>query len=418
METRLADFVRGTAEGLEAEAILRKCVHCGFCNATCPTYQILGDELDGPRGRIYLMKMLLEGSKATHKTQQHLDRCLTCRNCETTCPSGVQYGRLLDVVRPIADKRAGRGLFDHLQRFILAAVIPRRRLFAFLLRIGRRLRPVLPRTWASKIPPMMEHTLAPPAARRSPHRRRMLALTGCVQPALAPEVNIAAARVLDRLGMELVEAPGAGCCGALRFHLGRHRAALRDMRRNIDAWWPYIKQGVEAIVITASGCGVSVKEYGHWLRHDQRYAARAARISQLTRDVGEVVAQERVALRELLKRLPLPEMKVAYQAPCTLQHGQKLPGLVETLLAECGFQLTEVGDAHRCCGSAATYSLLQPALSQTLRDNKLAALTAGGPERILTANIGCQLHLQSGTPLRVQHWIELLDQLLSGRAAV
>jgi glycolate oxidase iron-sulfur subunit len=413
METRLADFVRGTPEGVEAEAILRKCVHCGFCNATCPTYQVLGDELDGPRGRIYLMKMLLEGGKATRKTQQHLDRCLTCRNCETTCPSVVQYGRLLDVVRPIANKRAGRGLFEHLQRFVLATVIPRRWLFAVALGIGRQLRPVLPRTWASKIPPLMERTLLLPATRRTPHRRRMLVLAGCVQPTLAPDINSAATRVLDRLGIRLVEAPKAGCCGALRFHLGKHRAALGDMRRNIDAWWPHIEQGAEAIVITASGCGVSVKEYGHWLRNDPRYAAKAARISALTRDIGEALQQERTALRELLKRLPLPEMKVAFQAPCTLQHGQKLPGVVETLLEECGFQLTKVNDAHLCCGSAGTYSLLQPALARTLRDNKLAALTAGGPERILTANIGCQTHLQTGTSLRVQHWIELLDQLLS-----
>ncbi len=417
METRLAGFVRGTPAGIEAGAILRKCVHCGFCNATCPTYQLLGDELDGPRGRIYLMKMLLEGGRATRKTQLHLDRCLTCRNCETTCPSGVHYGRLLDLVRPIADRRAGRGLFDHLQRSLLAAVIPRRRLFAFLLRIGRRIRWLLPRALAARIPAAA--TLRPPSAsRRTQPRRFMLLLAGCVQPSLAPDINIAAARVLDRLGIRLVEAPGAGCCGALRFHLGKHRAALRDMRRNIDAWWPQIERGAEAVVVTASGCGVSVKEYGHWLRDDPKYAARAARISQLARDIGEVVAQERAALRELLKRVPLPEMKVAFQAPCTLQHGQKLPGLVEALLGECGFHLTAVRDAHLCCGSAGTYSLLQPALALTLRNQKLAALTAGGPQRILTANIGCQVHLQTGTPLRVQHWIELLDQLLSGSVVV
>ena len=405
MQTALADFIRDTPEGREADAILRKCVHCGFCTATCPTYLLLGDENDGPRGRIYLMKQVLEGHDVTDKTRLHLDRCLTCRACETTCPSGVQYGRLLDIGRKLVEEKTVRPAGEVFSRRLLAAVVPHPRIFGLLLALGRLARPLLPAKLAGKVPAAAPRAGAWPAPR---HARKMLALAGCVQPSLSPDINAAAARALDRVGVSLVEAD-AGCCGALRFHLGFQEHGLADMRALIDAWWPHVEGGAEAIVMTASGCGAVVKEYGHLLRDDPRYAEKAAKISAMTRDIGEVIEAEFERLAPLIAR---KGGRVAFHPPCTLQHGLRLRGTTEKLLARAGFELAPVQDAHLCCGSAGTYSLLQPELSLKLRANKLAALAAGDPEAVLTANIGCQSHLAAGTGLPVIHWITALEARL------
>jgi glycolate oxidase iron-sulfur subunit len=414
MQTELADFIKDTPDGREADAILRKCVHCGFCTATCPTYQLLGDELDGPRGRIYLMKGMLEGEAVTAKTQLHLDRCLTCRACETTCPSGVQYGRLVDIGRKLAEKRVARPLWDRFKRWGLRAVLPRRWLFAPLLRLGQWTRPFLPYALQGEVPAAAPEAGAWPPAR---HARRMIVLAGCVQPTLAPDINAAAARVLDRLGISLIEVAGAGCCGALRFHLNAQKDGLDDMRALIDAWWPQAEAGVEAIVMTASGCGATVREYGHLLAGDPAYAAKAAKIGAMTRDLSEIVAAELGALKQMLEKAPTNRAtsRLAYHPPCSLQHGQQVKGVAETILAAAGFTLTPVGDAHLCCGSAGTYSILQPELAGRLKANKLAALHSGSPQAIASANIGCLTHLQGGTGLPVRHWIEFLDQRLARR---
>ena len=418
METHLGDFIRNTGAGREAEEILRKCVHCGFCTATCPTYQLLGDELDGPRGRIYLIKQMLETGVATAKTQLHLDRCLTCRSCETTCPSGVHYSRLLDIGREVVASRVPRHGVDGLTRSVLKHFLPRPLLFNPAMRIGQMLRPFLPAALKAKVPARRDPGLTP-APR---HARRMVVLAGCVQPAMLPGINAAAARVLDRLGISLVEAQRAGCCGALRQHLDDAEGARDDARRNIDAWWPLLEAGFEAIVMTASGCGVQVRDYAHLLADDLRYAARAARITLATRDISEVVIAEQAALLDLLKKsAPRRQVsRVAFHASCTLQHGQQIRGVVEELLTAAGYALTPVSDAHLCCGSAGTYSVLQPAISTRLRDNKLGGLGvangAAAPEAIASANIGCITHLQSGTELPVRHWIELLDAAMAAPA--
>ena len=399
MQTALADFIKDTPEGREADEILRACVHCGFCTATCPTYQLLGDELDGPRGRIYLIKQVLEGQGVTARTQLHLDRCLSCRACETTCPSGVKYGRLADIGRKIVEERVPRPFIERLQRWGLRVALAYPSRFKTLLTLARTLRPVLPAKVKRSI-------TSAPAAGPWPeprHQHRMLVLDGCVQPALAPRINAATARVLDRVGISLVRAQGAGCCGALSYHLNAQEEGLEFMRRLIDAWWPHIEAGIEAIVISATGCGAVVKEYGHLLRHDSRYADKAARVSALARDIGEVLADSD------LSALAPRARKIAFHSPCTLQHAQRLADLVEGLLTRLGFTLTSVPDAHLCCGSAGTYSILQERLSQQLLRNKLKALHSGHPDLIATANIGCLAHMQSEARIPVVHWIELLD---------
>ena len=411
MQTRLADFIRDTPAGREADAILRACVHCGFCTATCPTYQLLGDELDGPRGRIYQIKELLEGAPVTVKTQLHLDRCLTCRSCETTCPSGVRYSRLLDIGRSVVADRVGRSAGARLQRSLLKRLLLTTWLFAPAYRLGQWLRPVLPGRLAAMVLPRRAPGVRP-AARGG---RRMIALAGCVQPTMAPNINAAAARVLAALGISLIEAPRAGCCGALPFHLDDVEVARDLARRNIDAWCPLLEAGAEAIVITASGCGVQVRDYAHLLADDPDYAGKAARVALLARDVSEIILAEQQPLLTLLAALPpvaAEEQRIAFHAPCTLQHGQGIRGVVEALLAAAGYHLTMVPDSHLCCGSAGTYSVLQPELALRLRDNKLAALSSGRPELIVTANIGCLAHLQAGTALSVRHWIETLDARL------
>ncbi len=404
MQTRLADFLRDSPQGEEAEAILRSCVHCGFCNATCPTYQLLGDELDGPRGRIYLIKQMLEGQPAGDVTRRHLDRCLTCRNCETTCPSGVQYGRLIDIGREVVEKLSPRPLPERLLRAGLRRTLTTPAVFTPLLKLGQGVRGALPAVLREHIPPPVSPLSRAAATRADGDGRRMLVLEGCVQPALAPETNAAATRVLARLGIELFAAPGAGCCGAIDQHLAAPEAARAAMRRNIDAWWPHVEAGVEAIVMTASGCGSLVKDYGHHLRDDLAYAEKAARVSALTRDLGEILARE-----DLSGLRAGPPRRIAFHPPCSLQHGQRVRGVIEGILAGLGHELLAVDEAHLCCGSAGTYSLSQPELAGRLRERKLADLTARGPELIATANIGCQSHLAAASGVPVVHWISLLD---------
>ena len=413
MQTALADFIRNTEEGREADAILRSCVHCGFCTATCPTYLLLGDDQDSPRGRIYLIKAALEGSKVTASTRLHLDRCLTCRSCETTCPSGVQFGRLIDIGRQVVEQRAPRTLAERAKRWLIREGLLARGVFAGVLAIGRALKPLLPARLRASIldaRPAGEWPL-------SQHSRKMLALDTCVQGALAPSIDAAMARVLDRIGISLLRVPAGGCCGALPYHLSGEARAIALVKRNIDAWWPHIDRDVESIVVTASGCGVMVKDYGHLLRQDRDYADKAKRISDLTRDTVEIIGSEWPRIAPKIA-MDIGAQKVAFQSPCSLQHGMQLTGQVEEILLALGLELTPVADSHLCCGSAGTYSLLQPKLSRQLRAAKLTALEAGRPKIIATANIGCLAHLAGGTKLPVRHWIELLDaRMLGGERA-
>ncbi|MDB5743027.1 MAG: protein of unknown function cysteine-rich region domain protein [Polaromonas sp.] len=414
MQTQLAPEFQNTADGQQAEAILRKCVHCGFCTATCPTYQLLGDELDGPRGRIYLIKQVLEGHQPTRKTQLHLDRCLTCRNCETTCPSGVQYGHLVDIGRKLVDERVPRPAGDRALRWALKEGLPSP-LFAPAMRAGQTVRGLLPAALKNKVPPRQAAGSRPTRV----HARRMLMLEGCVQPAMMPNINSATARVLDAVGIQVVVAAKAGCCGAVKFHLNDQDGGLAEMRRNIDAWWPSVEGGVEAIVMNASGCGVTVKEYGYLLKNDPAYAEKAARISELTRDLSELlpaIAESLQAARpDLASQIAQHAPKLAFHPPCTLQHGQQLRGGVEHFLSDLGFDIQVAGnEAHLCCGSAGTYSVLHPDIAYQLRDRKLANLGEVMPEVIVSANIGCITHLQSGTRTPVRHWVEVLDEALSG----
>jgi len=418
MQTTLAESFKDTPQGREADTILRSCVHCGFCLATCPTYQLLGDELDSPRGRIYLMKQMLEGEPVTADTQLHLDRCLTCRSCETTCPSGVRYGRLLEIGRAVAEERVERPPLSGLLRYALRKVLPHRRRFAVLLGLARLVRGILPPRLRAKLPQKTRSpTLQWPPAR---HARKVLMLEGCVQPTLAPEVNIAAARVLDRLGISVVRVTAAGCCGAVAHHMSAHEETLQQLRGNIDALWPYVQSGAEAIVMTASACTAMLTDYGHLLREDPVYAQRASRVSELARELSEVVLGQRQVLQGALRQSGAnakPGAKVAFQSPCTLQHALKVRGSVETLLGEAGFTLTHVPDGHLCCGSAGTYSILQPELSARLLSAKVAALEQGQPACIATANIGCHTHIRSGTALPVRHWVELIAARLEGAPA-
>jgi glycolate oxidase iron-sulfur subunit len=414
LQTTLSPEFKGTRDGEAAEAILRKCVHCGFCTATCPTYQLLGDELDGPRGRIYLMKQLLEGAPVTRKTQSHLDRCLTCRNCETTCPSGVQYGHLVDIGRKIVEERVQRPLGERVLRSALKNGLTSP-LFGPAMKLGQLVRPLLPASLKNKVP-----ARAGARAHQWPqreHPRKVLMLLGCVQPAMMPNINSATARVLDAAGIQTLVADGAGCCGAIRTHLNDAEGGLNDMRRNIDAWWPLVEglttQGrVEAIVMNASGCGVAVKDYGHALAHDAEYAEKANRISALTRDISELLPELVPTLAPKLRKGS--SQKLAFHPPCTLQHGQQLRGGVETQLHALGFSVqVAANESHLCCGSAGTYSVLQPELAYQLRDRKLANLSPLNSDVIVSANIGCIQHLQTGTATPVRHWVEVLDEALA-----
>lgn len=405
MQTTLSEQSRKLPRAGEAEKILRTCVHCGFCNATCPTYQLLGDELDGPRGRIYLIKQVLEGAPATEQTQLHLDRCLSCRNCETTCPSGVDYHNLLDIGRAVVDSAVPRPAAQRLLREGLRALAPNPGLFKGLLRMGATFRPLLPRLLESKLPQHLGVMGSRPAPR---HARRVLLLEGCVQPGLSPNTNDATARVLDRLGISVTPVSEAGCCGALDYHLDAQAKGLDRARQNIDAWWPHLQNGAEAIVQTTSGCVAFIKDYGHLLADDPIYALKARQISEMTRDLVQVIAQE-----PLEQVCAASERRIAVHCPCTLQHALKLGGAVEAVLTRLGFNLTPVPDGHLCCGSAGTYSLTQPVLARQLRDQRLNALESGRPELIVTSNVGCQSHLASAGRTPVRHWIELVDQSLA-----
>ena len=411
MQTQLSPDYQDTPDGREAEAILRKCVHCGFCTATCPTYQLLGDELDGPRGRIYLIKQVLEGAEPTRKTQQHLDRCLTCRNCESTCPSGVQYGHLVDIGRKLVDAKVERPTGERLMRWALKEGLSSS-MFGPAMKLGQTMRGLLPESLKAKVPEARDAGAWP----MREHARKVLMLTGCVQPSMSPNINSATARVLDACGIQTVVAAQAGCCGAVKFHLNDQDGGAVQMRANIDAWWPLVESGeIEAIVMNASGCGVTVKEYGHILQHDSAYADKAARISALTRDLSELLPALLPELKTRIRPQALAQAGLqAFHPPCTLQHGQQLKGGVERCLSELGFEVkTASNEAHLCCGSAGTYSVLNPQLSTQLRDRKLGHLNALQPSAILSANIGCITHLQSGSDVPVRHWVELVDEVLA-----
>ncbi len=418
MQTHLAPEYKNTPDGQAAEAILRKCVHCGFCTATCPTYQLLGDELDGPRGRIYLMKAVLEGETPTRKTQLHLDRCLTCRNCETTCPSGVDYGHLVDIGRKLVDAKVERPLPERALRWALKEGLTSP-LFPPAMKLGQMVRGLLPEALKNKVPAPQNPGTWPTRT----HTRKVLMLAGCVQPSMMPNINSATARVLDAAGIQTVIAPQAGCCGAVKFHLNDHEGGKAQMRANIDAWWPHVQADapgtVEAIIMNASGCGVTVKEYGHTLKDDPLYAAKAARISELTKDLSELLPELVLTLKsvrpELVEGLTQKAPKLAFHPPCTLQHGQQLRGGVEKHLGDLGFDVKiSTNEAHLCCGSAGTYSVLNPDIAYQLRDRKLGNLGEMQPEVIVSANIGCITHLQSGTATPVRHWVEVLDEVLAG----
>ena len=411
MQTTLSPDYANTSDGKAAEAIVRNCVHCGFCTATCPTYQLLGDELDGPRGRIYLIKQVLEGAEPTRKTQQHLDRCLTCRNCESTCPSGVEYGHLIDIGRKLVDAKVARPAGEEAMRWALKEGL-NSPLFAPAMKLGQAVRGFLPNALKAKVPQARSAGTWPTRS----HARKVLMLAGCVQPSMSPNINSATARVLDACDIQTIVEPLAGCCGGVKFHLNDQDAAIVQMKNNIDAWWPHVAGGVEAIVMNASGCGVTVKDYGHILRDDAAYAERAHRISDLTKDLSELLPDLLPTLKErIAPQKAQAHGMMAFHPPCTLQHGQQLKGGVEHHLNALGFQLQVANnEAHLCCGSAGTYSVLQPVLSTQLRDRKLSNLQDLQPQAILSANIGCITHLQSGTQVPVRHWVEMVDAALGG----
>ncbi len=409
MEVTLSDLALKDPQAHEAADIIRRCVHCGFCTATCPTYQILGDERDGPRGRIYMIKKMLEGEPVSSETQLHLDRCLTCRNCETTCPSGVEYGRLLDLGREMVDHVVARPLSQRIVRGLLREGLTSR-WFKPAVTLGRALRPLLPKVLSQKLPSIAPSTLQWPDRI---HPRKVILPLGCVQPALLPNIDLATAVVLDRLGIQSLVPPESRCCGAVRHHLADGQGALAEVRRNIDSWWPWVSDGaVEAIVVNASGCAVMVKDYGRLLAADAVYAEKAKAISALARDPIEVLMPLMERLRGEFPRLAERKEgpRIAYHPPCTQQHGLKIRGVVEKFLGALGVEVMPVADSHLCCGSAGTYSVLQPVLAQTLKEQKLSALTEGTPDCILSANVGCIGHLQSGTALKVAHWIEWLEE--------
>lgn len=400
METKILQHILDTDVGKEADSILRSCVHCGFCNATCPTYQEQGDELDGPRGRIYQIKLMLEGQEPSREVQKHLDRCLSCLNCTTTCPSGVKYNHLIDIGREYVEEHVPRPIHEKVVRWSLRKILPYPKFFAPLMKTGQLFRPILPNVLKDKVPLAVKAIVT----NNGTHKRKIILPKGCVQSTLTPNTDTAATRVFDRLNIETIVPTSGGCCGAVSLHLSAPDEAKGFMKRNIDSWWPYIESGAEAILVTASGCGLMVKDYGYHLKDDTVYAEKAKKVSELCKDLCEILSIE-----DLLTLGTKAPKKIAFHAPCTLQHGQKLLGKTEALLQGAGFELTPVNDSHSCCGSAGTYSVLQPKLSGQLRAKKLDNLLENKPTLIATANVGCQTHLQSATEFPVIHWIELFD---------
>lgn len=409
METHLLPELLATVQGARAEEILRTCVHCGFCQATCPTYQVLGDELDSPRGRIYLIKQVLEGAEVTAKTRQHLDQCLTCRNCETTCPSGVKYGELIDIGRSVVEQKTQRAWHQRGLRMLLKEGLTSR-FVKPAFAVGRLVKPLLPAALQKKLP----DTRPAGALPTREHARKVLLLAGCVQPAMLPSIDAATLRVLDAVGVQGMVASGSGCCGALKHHMNDVEGGLAAMRANVDAWYPLIASGaVEAVVMNASGCGATVREYDHHLAHDAAYAEKAKIVAAKVMDVSEYLGQFAEQLKPLLKNTTV---KASFHPPCTLQHWQKLRPVTEGLLAHCGVELQPFGESHLCCGSAGMYSVMHPEIATQLRDRKLGHIAAAAPEVILSANIGCITHLQSGTPTPVLHWVEWVDAQLKQSA--
>jgi len=404
MQTRISEQYKQTAMGQDADRILRNCVHCGFCTATCPTYQLLGDELDSPRGRIYLIKQVMEGKEVTGKTLQHLDRCLTCRSCETTCPSGVEYAHLLDIGRELVEKAVRRPFYQQIQRLLLRKILTKPTIFRLLTNLIKIINPVLPNYLRMHRNPARLR----PFKATTRHSKSVILLEGCVQPTLSPDINEASKLILDKAGYNVISVPKVNCCGAISHHLNASQDALQTMKNNIDAWWPYVEEGCTAIISNATGCGVTMAEYETYLKHDKTYAEKAAEISALSKDISELIDNDVITALKLTRNI-----KITFHAPCTLQHGLKLKDSLERLLQKLGFELNEVSDQHLCCGSAGTYSILNPAISQQLRQNKLNNLTRKKPEYIVTANIGCLHHLQAGTDVPVKHWVEVIGQEIS-----
>lgn len=399
MRTIIRGPLAGTTGGAIAEQALKACVHCGMCNATCPTYQIRADELEGPRGRIYLMKQALEGEPVSRLTLDHLDSCLSCRACETTCPSGVAYHQLYDIAHPVIAEAVKWPAGERLFRFGIRQLTRSPILFRMALTLGGLVKPLLPPQLKARITPPPPPSPWP----RTRQARRMSLLPGCVQSATAPHFNATAARVLDRAGISLVESRKAGCCGAVSFHLEAPEEARRAARRNIQAWEA---DGTEAIVATSSGCASFIRDYPDLLRDDPAFAERARAVAARVRDPLQVLAETPpVALRA--PGAP----RIAVQEPCSLQHGLKLTGQIASLLRQLGYEPQPIADNHLCCGSAGAYSLTQPEMSARLRDNKLAALSATSPAAIYTANIGCWMHLAEATDIPVRHWIEAVDEV-------
>lgn len=397
METKLSEATLQHPKAKEIDSILRSCVHCGFCNATCPTYQLLGDENEGPRGRIYLIKQFFEGQPITEKTVNHLDHCLHCASCETTCPSGVNYTRLLDISREIIDEHYHRPIKEQKKRKLLAKTLSSPLKFSLLLSTGRMSKTFLPQILTEKIPEKRS-TLDWPT---TTHDRKMLILDGCAQPSISPDINSSTAHVLDKMGVSLLRIKKANCCGAVKLHLSDEESARQQMRKNIDLWWGAITDGIEAIISTASGCGVTLKDYGYHLKDDPDYANKAILVSKLSKDIAEIISKEDIPITS-------NPLTLAWHPPCTLQHAQGISGIVEAILIRAGHQLVPVINQHLCCGSAGTYSILQPEIANQLRSNKLDALTAESPDMIVTANIGCQTHLEQKSDIPINHWITTL----------
>ncbi|MDQ0347018.1 glycolate oxidase subunit GlcF [Ancylobacter vacuolatus] len=426
MQTNFSLAQLADPQTARSEQVLRACVHCGFCTATCPTYVLLGDELDSPRGRIYLIKDMLENDRpATAEVVKHVDRCLSCLSCMTTCPSGVHYMHLVDHARDHVEKTYHRPVMDRLTRALLARVLPNRTLFRLAIGGAMLARPFAGLFAAvpgmRPIAAMLRLAPARPATRSADEgvrrfpaqgvrRARVALLDGCAQPVLRPEIDAAAIRLMTRMGVEIVRPIGGGCCGSLTHHMGKEELALANARANVDAWWREIEgEGLDAILVTTSGCGTTIKDYGHMLRTEPAYAERAAKVSALAKDVSEFLAAQ-----ELPAPVIAPGIRVAYHSACSLQHGQRVRTPPKTLLASVGFTVLEPAEGHLCCGSAGTYNILQPEIAERLRSRKVANIERTEPEVIAAGNIGCMTQIGGGTDLPVVHTVELLDWATGG----